>query len=60
MSKFVKIALILAVAAVAMAARQLTLSDTNRVAASSAASVSPAELMKKSEPLPETKVDNYF
>jgi hypothetical protein len=60
MSKFTKIALILAVAAVAMAAKQLTWSDANRVAATSAASVSPAELMQNCGPLPETKVDSYY
>ena len=60
MSKPVKIALILAVAGIAIAAKQFTWSDTKRVAASSAASVSPAELMQKSGPLPETKVDSYY
>ncbi len=60
MSKPVKIALILAVAAVAIAARQLTWSGAKRAAKSSAAQVLPSELMRKSAPLPETEVHDYY
>ena len=60
MSKFIKVALILAVAAVAIAAKQYTWPDAKRAAESSATQVSPSELMHKSGPLPETKVDSYY
>ena len=59
-SKPIKIALILAVAAVAIAAKQFTWSDAKHAAQSSATQVAPAELMQKSGPLPETKVDSYY
>jgi hypothetical protein len=59
MSKLMKVALILAVAAVAIAARQLTWPDAKRTAESSAVSISPGELMRKSGPLPETEVHDY-
>jgi len=60
MSKAIKIALILAIGAVAIAARQLTTSDVQNAAASSAGSVSPHDIMRKSGPLPPTKVDSYY
>jgi hypothetical protein len=59
MSRLVKIALILGVAAVAIAARQLTLPNARSAAESSAVSISPSELMEKSGPLPETEVYDY-
>jgi hypothetical protein len=62
MSKFVKIAVILAVAAVAIAAKQLTQVDMSAEAqlVTSAASVAPMEIMHKAGQLPETPVDSYF
>jgi hypothetical protein len=64
MSKLIKIAVILAVAAVAIAAKQLTSSEVDVSAQAKlvtpAASVAPLELMRKAGQLPETKVDSYF
>jgi hypothetical protein len=64
MSKLIKIAVILAVAAVAIAAKQLTSSEVDVSAQAKlvtpAASVAPLELMHKAGQLPETKVDSYF
>jgi hypothetical protein len=62
MSKLVKIAVILAVAVVAIAARQLSSPIPAGAALSLAppSSVSPAELMHRAGPLPETQVDSYF
>jgi hypothetical protein len=63
MSKLVKIAVILAVAAVAIAARQLSPSVDMSAEAqllAPASSVSPAEFMHRAGPLPETQVDSYF
>ena len=62
MSKLIKIAAILAVAAIAIAAKQLTpagvdLSADGRLAA---ASVAPMDMMIHVGPLPETKVDSHF
>jgi hypothetical protein len=65
MSKFLKIALILAAAAVAIAAKQLTSSEVDMSAEAkllvpAAASVAPMEIMHKVGQLPETKVDSHF
>jgi len=64
MSKLVKIAVILAVAAVAIAARQLSPSPVDMSAEAQllapASSVSPAEFMHRAGPLPETQVDSHF
>jgi len=64
MSKLIKIAVILAVAAVAIAAKQLTSSEVDMSAEAKlvtpAASVAPLELMRKVGHLPETKVDSHF
>jgi hypothetical protein len=60
MSKAIKVALILAIAAVAIAATKLPWSDTKRAADAAGAQVSPAELMRKSAPLPQTEVHDYY
>jgi hypothetical protein len=64
MSKLVKIAIILAVAALAIAAKQLTSSEVDMSAEAKlvvpAASVAPMEMMHKVGHLPETKVDSHF
>ncbi len=57
MLKVVNIALILAVAAVAIAAKEYTPFDAQRA---SAASVAPMDLMRGAGPLPQTEVENYF
>jgi len=60
MSKLIKIAVILAVAAVAIAAKQFVSPGANKAAPSSASSVSPAELTKSAGPLSELKIENLF
>ncbi len=62
MSKFIKIAVILAVAAVAIAAKQYAAPSTDKAALSmsQAPSVSPSELMHRSGQLPELKIENLF
>ena len=64
MSKLIKVAVILAVAAVAIAAKQLTSSEVDMSADARlvvpAASVSPMEMMHKVGQLPDTKVDSHF
>ena len=63
MSKLVKIAMILAVAAVAIAAKQLVpAADMSGEAALavSAAQVVPLKLMHDAGPLPETQVSSHF
>ena len=64
MSKFVKLVLIFAIAAVAIAAKQFISPSEEKVAtmalATSAGSISPAELMRVAGPLPETKVESPF
>jgi hypothetical protein len=64
MSKFAKVALIIAIAAVAMAAKQFISPDeqklTSAVSATPGASISPAELTRAAGPLPETKIDSLF
>ncbi len=59
MSKVIKVALILAVAAVAIAATRFVALDAKRAAPAAGASVAPMELMRKAGPLPPTKVDSY-
>lgn len=62
MSKFIKIAVILAVAAVAIAAKQMTSADMSADAqlVAPGASVAPMEMMIKVGPLPETQVSSHF
>jgi ABC-type molybdate transport system substrate-binding protein len=62
MSKLIKIAAILAVAAVAIAAKQFAspATDTAALSVAPASSISPLELMHHTGPLPESKVDSYF
>ena len=60
MSKLVKIAVILAVAAVAIAAKQFASPGTDKGAVSAASSVSPADITKSAGPLPELKIENLF
>jgi hypothetical protein len=62
MSKLIKLALILAVAAVAMAAKQFSSPSTDKAALSlmPAASISPAALTHSAGPLPETKIDSLY
>ncbi len=60
MSKLIKIAVILAVAVVAIAATQFTSPSADKTALSSASSISPAELTKDAGPLPELKIENLF
>lgn len=59
MWKIINIALILAVAAVAIAAKSFTTSDAQRAAAAPAASVAPMDMMRDAKPLPQTEVENY-
>jgi hypothetical protein len=60
MSKLIKIAVILAVAAVAIAAKQFASPTTDKAALSMAPGVSPSELMHRSGQLPELKIENLF
>jgi hypothetical protein len=64
MSTFAKLALILAIAAIAIAAKQLTLPGEGKSAKAlslaPALSISPEELTHSAPPMPETKVDSYF
>jgi hypothetical protein len=62
MSKLIKVAVILAVAAVAIAAKQFASPTTDKAALSMApaSSVSPSELMHRSGQLPELKIENLF
>jgi hypothetical protein len=64
MSKLIKVALILAVAAVAIAAKQLTSAEVDMSAEAQlvtpSASVAPLELMRKAGQLPETQVDSHI
>jgi hypothetical protein len=62
MSKLIKIAVILAVAAVAIAAKQYASPATDKAALSMAPapSVSPSELMHRAGQLPELKIENLF
>jgi hypothetical protein len=62
MSKLVKIAVILAVAAVAIAAKQFAAPGTDEAALSLApsSSVAPDQIMHRAGPLPELKIENLF
>ncbi len=64
MSKFAKLALIIAIAAVAMATKQFMSPGEDKAAtmdsATPAVSVSPEELMRAAGPLPETKLESLF
>ena len=62
MSKLIKVALILAVAAVAIAAKQLTVLGTDKTAPalSAAAGISPELLMRSAGPMTETPVESYY
>ncbi len=62
MSKLIKIAAILAVAAVAIAAKQFssTATDKAALAVAPASSVSPMEMMHRTRELPELKIENLF
>jgi uncharacterized protein YraI len=62
MSKLIKIAVILAVAAVAIAAKQFAspTTDTAALSMAPAPSVSPSELTHRSGQLPELKIENLF
>ncbi len=61
MSKLVKIAFIIAVATLAIAATRLIPAqvDKSGTPAWSGVSISPEEMMRAAGPLPETKVDSY-
>jgi hypothetical protein len=56
MSKLTTVAVILAVAAVAIGAKQMT----SEAQVAPAASVAPLEVMMNVGPLPETMVSSYF
>jgi hypothetical protein len=62
MSKLIKVAVIIAVAAVAIAAKQYASPTTDSAALSvvPGASVSPSEITRHSGPLPELKIENLF
>jgi hypothetical protein len=60
MSKLVKIVVILAVAAVAIAAKQFTSTDKAALSMAPASSISPAELTHRAGQLPELKIENLF
>lgn len=64
MSKFIKIATILAIAALVVAAKQMSSPGTNGTAPSLAAttgsSISPADLTRGVGPLAETQVDSFY
>ena len=64
MSKLIKIAAIIAVAAIAIAAKQLTSTEVDMSAEAKlvvpAASITPLEIMRKVGELPETKVERHF
>ncbi len=62
MSKLVKVAVILAIAAVAIAAKQFASPTTDKTALSltPTSSVSPSEIMRRSQELPELKIENLF
>ncbi len=62
MSKFIKIAVILAIAAVAIAAKQFAPPTTDKATLSlaPAPSIAPAEMMRRAGQLPELKIVNLF
>jgi hypothetical protein len=62
-SKLIKIAGILGIAALVIAAKQLSplgIGTVPTVAATAATSISPADLMRGVGPLPETQIDSLF
>ena len=61
MSKFAKLTLIIAIAAVAMTAKQFMPSGADKLATTAAAvSISPAELTRVVRGLPESKLESMF
>ena len=62
MSKLIKIAVILAVAAVAIAAKQVAspTSDMDAFATAHASSVSPTDITLRAGPLPELVIENLI
>jgi len=63
MSKFIKVAAIIAIAAVAMGARMMASSggaDAAASAVTSARTIAPLEMMRAAGPLPQTEVASYF
>jgi hypothetical protein len=60
MSKLIKLALILAIAAVAMAATRLTPPGDRKAPAAAAASISPSELTRAVGALEETHIETFF
>lgn len=62
MSKFIKIATILAIAGLAVAAKQLSSpsADGTGPSVAATASISPADLMRGIGPLAETQVDSLY
>jgi len=59
-SKLVKVAVIIAIAAVVMAARQATLPGADKAASLATQSIAPMEMMRKTGPLPQTEIADYF
>lgn len=64
MSKLIKIATILAIAALVVAAKQMSFSGIDgtvpSLAATTGSSISPADLTRGVGPLPETQVDSFY
>jgi len=62
MSKLIKVVMILAVAAVVIAAKQVASSgsDMDALATAPQASVSPTDITHRAGPLPERVIDNLF
>ena len=61
MSRLIKVAAILAIAAATLAARQLTLHGADGAAplATQAPTIAPGDMMRKAGPLPQTEVADY-
>jgi hypothetical protein len=61
MSKIIRLFLLVAIGAIAIAAMQFASPGVNKTTtASVSASISLEELMRVAGPLPETKIDDYF
>jgi hypothetical protein len=61
MSKIIRLFLLVAIGAIAIAAMQFASPGVNRTTtASVSVSISLEELMRAAGPLPETKIDDYF
>ena len=62
MSRLIKVAAIIAIAAATLAARQVTMHGTDEVASigAQASTMVPIEMMRKAGPLPQTEVESYF